>query len=216
MLLIGEEIKIYSPYSNALALKVTHGHFATNHSHINYYVDMTTLKVRQNEAQAMAKAMAADYMHTTIVDTIVCMDGCEIIGAYLAEELTHAGFLSMNHHQTIYIITPEFNTSSKLLFRDNTKPMLKDKHILLILASATTGKTIEQAIECIEYYGGMIQGVSSIFSAVTDIHGHAINSIFKSSDLVDYCTYPYDACPFCKSGMKIDAIVNGFGYSKLE
>ena len=33
------------------ALKVTPGHFATNHSHTNYYVDMTTLKARTNEAQ---------------------------------------------------------------------------------------------------------------------------------------------------------------------
>ena len=35
--------KVYSR-SGAVALKVAQGHFATNHSHINYYIDITTLK----------------------------------------------------------------------------------------------------------------------------------------------------------------------------
>ena len=37
--------------------------------------------------------MARDYEATTVIDTIVCMEGCEIIGAYLAQELTKGGVL---------------------------------------------------------------------------------------------------------------------------
>ena len=36
-------IKILSK-NGSVPLKVIHGHFATNHSHINCYLDMTTLK----------------------------------------------------------------------------------------------------------------------------------------------------------------------------
>ena len=70
-------------------MKVIPGHFVTPNSHINYYIDMTTMKTRQSEAKAAARAMASTYAATTIVDTIVCMDGMEVIGAYLADELTH-------------------------------------------------------------------------------------------------------------------------------
>ena len=148
--------KITSSYNNALDIKVVDGHFATNHSHINKYIDMTTLKSRRKMALAAAKSMATEYVATTIVDTIVCMDGTEVIGAYLANALTENGIVSMNQHQTIYIMTPEVHSSGQLIFRDNLQPMIKDKNILLLLASATTGKTIKQSIECIEYYGGSI------------------------------------------------------------
>ena len=81
-------------------MKVIPGHFVTPNSHINYYIDMTTMKTRQSEAKAAARAMASTYAATTIVDTIVCMDGMEVIGAYLADELTQAGIMSMNAHKS--------------------------------------------------------------------------------------------------------------------
>ena len=143
------------------------------------------------------------------------MDGTEIIGAYLAQELSSAGIMSMNLHKSIYIITPEYNSNGQLIFRDNIQPMVNNKHVLLLLASATTGKTIAKSLECIQYYGGIIQGISAIFSAAKTICGHTINSLFTSKDLPDYMTYPQKDCPFCKQGRKIDAIVNSFGYSKL-
>ena len=37
-------MKFYSKESNMLALHAMHGHFATSHSHINYYVDVTSIK----------------------------------------------------------------------------------------------------------------------------------------------------------------------------
>ena len=43
------------------------------------------------------------------IDTIVCLDGCEVIGAFLASELSRSGVLSTNAHKTIYVVTPEFN-----------------------------------------------------------------------------------------------------------
>lgn len=197
-------------------IKVTAGHFATNHSHINYYLDMTTLRSRQSEAQAAARTLVGLYMYQNhIVDTIVCLDGTEVIGAYLADELSKAGYISQNSHKTIYIVTPEFNSNSQIIFRDNIQPMISGKHIIILMASITTGLTINKGLECIQYYGGILQGVSAIFSDLSDINGIPINSIFSRNDLPDYQTYDYHNCPYCKQGIKIDALVNGFGYSKL-
>ena len=97
---------------SSLFLRVAKGHFATSHSHINYYIDVTTQKARLSEAKAVAKELVAAYQHNTIVDTVLCLDGTQVIGTCLANELTKDGFSNMNAHQTIYVITPEYTTGS--------------------------------------------------------------------------------------------------------
>ena len=197
-------------------MKVIPGHFVTPNSHINYYSDMTTMKTRQSEAKAAARAMASTYAATTIVDTIVCMDGMEVIGAYLADELTQAGIMSMNAHKTIYVYSPEFDNRGQMIFRENSEMMIKGKHVLLLLASATTGQTILRAGESIDYYGGTVVGITAIFSVPTKIFGQQVHSLYKIQDLPDYHTYSASECKMCKDHIPIDAICNSFGYSKLH
>lgn len=198
-----------------IPLKVTPGHFATNHSHINYYIDMTTLKSRLSEAKEVAYSLVQKYVSDTVVDTIVCLDGMQIIGAYLAEELTNAGFLSKNAHKTIYVTSPEFNSNSQMVFRDNIQPMIKDKNVIILMASITTGLTINKAVECIQYYGGNLQGICAIFSAIDTFAGHYINAVYTKEDLPEYQSYDYRNCPYCQKKMKIDALVNSYGYTKF-
>ena len=50
-------MKFYSKESNMLALHAMHGHFATSHSHINYYVDVTSIKTRVAEAKQAAHVL---------------------------------------------------------------------------------------------------------------------------------------------------------------
>lgn len=208
-------IRIYSPVNNKITLKIIPGHFATSYSHVNFYIDLTSMKTRQNEALEAAKVMAGQINSNTIVDTIVCMDGCEVIGGFLAQELSEAGILSMNEHKTIYIISPEFNTNGQLIFRDNNQSAIFGKHILLLVASVTTGNTVRKSLECINYYGGKIQGINAIFSSVNTIDDISVSSIFKAEDIPEYKNYSISNCPFCKQHNRIEAIVNGYGYSKL-
>ena len=110
-----------------LQLRVSKGHYATSHSHINYYIDVTLTKFRLSEARAAAQELVRSYRGTTIIDTILCLDGTEVIGACMGSELTKAGYSNMNAHQTIYVVTPEHTTGSQLIFRENTAPMIQDK-----------------------------------------------------------------------------------------
>ncbi len=198
-----------------LFLRVARGHFATNHSHTNYYIDVTTQKSRLSEAEAVAKELLPYYDTSTIVDTILCLDGTQVIGTCLAEQLTRSDFTNMNAHQTIYVVTPEHTTGSQLLFRDNIVPMVAGKHVLVLAASVTTGYTAQSAIEAINYYGGQVVGVSAIFATVDSCAGHPVNAAFNPKDLPEYASYAAHECPLCKQGQKIDALVNSFGYSKL-
>ena len=208
-------IKIYARSDSRIQLKMIPGHFVTSQSHITHYLDLTTMKSRSSEAQRIAATLAANYEASIPVDTIVCMDGLEVIGAYLAEELTKAGVLSMNAHQTIYVITPEFNSTGQMIFRDNTKLMVQGKNVLILSTSITTGVTLDKAIDSVEYYGGHVQGIASVFSFISKARGVEVNSIFGAKDMKGYASYDARVCPMCKAKQKIDAIVNGFGYSKM-
>ncbi len=209
------EFKIYSPVDSRVALKVVPGHFVTSHSHINYYVDITTMRTRQNEAEAAARLLASKYENNTIVDTIICLNGCEVIGAYLAQQLSQAGFRSMNAHRTIYIMSPEQDINGQMILRDNTKPMVLNKNVLILSTSITTGVTLDKAIDSVEFYGGRVQAIASIFSMITEERGIEVTSIFDAKDMPGYASFDARDCPMCKAKQKIDAIVNGFGYSRL-
>ncbi len=210
----GNSYKIRTKHQN-LFLRVSKGHFATSHSHINYYIDVTTQKTRFSEATAVAKELVSYYSTSTIVDTILCLDGTEVIGTCLARELTKGAYLNLNAHQTIYVVTPEHTTGSQIIFRDNIVPAIAGKNVLVLAASLTTGFTAQAAIEAVKYYDGHIAGVCSIFALIDECMGYPVHSIFDPKDLEDYATYPSHDCPMCRQGKKIEALVNSFGFSKL-
>ena len=196
-------------------LRLAKGHFATNHSHINYYIDITYQKTRLSEAKDSARELVSHFINDTPVDTILCLDGTAVLGTCLAEELTKSGFRTINQHQTIYVVEPEFNSNSQIIFRDNIKPMIHDKHVMILMASVTTGFTAKKAFEAIGYYGGTVTGVSAIYAAVDEIAGYPVRSVYSFKDLPDYESYDYRDCPYCKKGRKLDALVNSFGFSEL-
>jgi orotate phosphoribosyltransferase len=176
---------------------------------------VTTQKTRLSEAKAVAKEIVSYYNHSTIVDTILCLDGTQVIGTCLAEELTKEDFTNLNAHQTIYVMTPEYTSGSQLFLRDNIVPMVKGKNVLILCASVTTGYSARAALEAVRYYGGRVAGISAIFATIDECDGYPIRSVFDGHDLEGYESYPTHDCPFCKAGHKIDALVNSFGYSKL-
>lgn len=198
-----------------LFLRIAKGHFATSHSHINYYIDVTTQKTRLAEAKAAAKELVSAYQHSTVVDTVLCLDGTQVIGTCLANELTKDGFTNMNAHQTIYVVTPEYTSGSQIILRDNLAPMIKGKHVLILSASITTGYAMKAAVEAVNYYGGTVVGLSALFTTIHECAGYPIVSIFDTNTLPDYTSYESSECPMCKAGQRIDALVNSFGYSAL-
>ena len=208
-------VKFYSKESNMVAIHAIPGHFATSHSHINYYIDITSLKTRIQEAKEIARVLRQKIRSLSYIDTIVCMDGTEVIGTFLAEQLEKGDFASTNRHETIYVVSPEMNSNNQLLFRDNIKPSIAGKHVILLCATTTTGKTIHRSLEGIRYYGGVVESIASVFSTVSEIDGMEVQSVFNADDIPGYVAYAAEDCPFCKKGIKIEAVVNGFGYSRL-
>lgn len=205
----------YETKRKNLFLRVAYGHFATSNRHCNYYIDVVAQKTRLSEAKAVAEELCANFYSTTVVDTILCLDGTEVLGACLAQQLSNGDFINLNAHKSIYVVTPESTNTSQLLFRDNIVPMINGKNVLVLAVSVSSGKTVEAAVDAVKYYGGNVTCVSAIFSTEKECVGLPVYSVFDPKDLENYNNYPVHECPMCKQGQKLDALINCHGYSKI-
>lgn len=196
-------------------IKIMQGHFATNNSHINTYIDMSTVKVRHNNCRETARTLAEEYCYTRSIDTIVCLEETSTIGTFMAEHLADASTHSMSRGNNISIVAPEYHYNGQIVFRDNVQRMVVNSQVLILAPSITSGKSVRRAIEAVKYYGGLVCGICSVFSSVNSINGIEVKTIFTPEDLPDYQAYSPHDCPMCKAKMKIDALVNSYGYSKL-
>lgn len=196
-------------------IKILKGHFATSNSHINTYIDMSTIKARHHNCRETAKELAREYMYTTTVDTIVCLEETVTIGTFMAEQLADMDQHSLSRDNNISLVTPEYHQNGQILFRDNVQRMVQGNRVLILAPSITTGKSVKRAIEAVLYYGGIVCGVCAVFSSIQKINGLEVKTIFTQKDIPDYRAYAPADCPMCKEGKKLEAIVNSYGYSKL-
>lgn len=203
--------EIRSNIDKHINIDIIPGHFATNHSHVNYYIDMTKVKTHHKMAKRCAEVLASKFTSTP-VDTIVCLEGTQMLGAFLAESLSMTGINSGND---IFVVTPELSTNSQMIFRDNLQSAIWGKNILLLISSASTGKTITRSDECIRYYDGTLCGIAAIFSAIKEANGMDIHCVFDDEEIPTYITCSSSACSMCQSGKKLDALINSYGYSKV-
>ncbi len=208
--------KIDYPKNKDVVLRYVPGHFVTPNSHVNYYMDLSDMKSRQREARATGEELAEMYLASDVIDTVLCLNNMEVVGAYMANKLTKAGIISANRHQTMYITSPEYNAGGQMMFRENIIHMVKHRKVLILIDTATTGETLRSAIRTVRFYGGEPIGISAIYSVATKVEDIQIRALYSNSDLPDYASHRPEDCPMCRAGMEIDAICNGFGYSTLR
>lgn len=206
---------IASSKNNLITLDIIPGHFTTSNSHLSHYLDMNRLKFNALVARDIAREIAVPYLSNSLIDTIICMEETEVIGAYLAEELMENGTMVVNSDKDIYVVTPMNNVNGQLVFTQNVERNVYNKHVLLLVASSASGRTVHRALDCLKYYNGLIVGISSIFSATPEIEGHTINTVFNNEDIPGYKLYKPSECEMCQEGQRLDAIVNYDGYIKF-
>ncbi|HCS75018.1 MAG TPA: hypothetical protein DIW17_14225 [Clostridiales bacterium] len=199
----------------SIITKVIPGHFTTSHSHLTHYLDLDNLKTNSSLARSVAVEFARPYLTTTLVDTIVCMEGTELIGAYLAEELKKGGVSAINSGKEIYVVTPVNNVNRQLTFQSNIQELIIDHNLILLVSSISSGITIKSALDCLAYYGGKLVGISALFNSFTKDLEQEINYLFTHEDIPDYQKFSPGDCEMCNSGRKLDAIVMHGGYTKI-
>ncbi len=204
--------ELFARRNNKVRVRVMPGHFVTQHSHVNYCVDMTRVKSEAGIARACSKLFAESFSGVA-VDTIITLERMKMVGAFLAEEFAHSSGINMN--QDIAVISPEFTADDKLILRDNLVPYVKHRRVLILGATATTGLTAMNAIRGIRYYDGDPVGVATVFGGDFEIPGVTVMHLIGAEDLPDYNSYRPGECPLCRDGVKIDALINSYGYSKI-
>jgi len=198
-----------------ISIKVIPGHFTTNNMHTNCYLDVSALKSNTMVAKDVAHEMAIPYVSSIPVDTIVCMEKTEVIGAYVAQHLIHDS-ASISGGNTIHVVSPVSNVYGNLIFPGSITEWISGKHILLIIATVSSGRTLNSAVECISYYGGRLTGISSLYLASGVNLKYNVRSIFTSEDIPDYKLYNPSECEMCRNGWELDAIISSEGYTKIE
>lgn len=209
------EMKIKSPLNPKLEVSVYQGHFASRHCHNSHYIDITRMKHEHTMAREAAITIAQRYAYDKAIDSIVCMDGSEVIGAFLAYHMCRNDRFNVNGNKSIDVITPEFDHTGQMIFRDNLIPMVTGKNVLLLISTVKSGKTISRMMECMEYYGASVQGIATVFSTAETLGDIPVYSLFTPDDLPGYISKDAKECPMCKAGEKITAIANSYGLSKL-
>ena len=208
--------KLTSPRNENVFIHVVQGHFVSANNHINYYIGTSDVKHNHDVSVDTAMLLSEYYNTNGIqVDTVLCLYETQALGAYIAHELSRPNMMIKNPNQHIYVLGSEYDASGNLIFRDNLVRMIKGKNVIVLISAITSGKTVARAMESVEYYGGNIAGISSVFSAVDEIGGVHVNTIFSSEDIPEYRAYQAHNCPMCQQGMAVMAIANSYGYSVL-
>ena len=198
-----------------IKIKAATGHFATGSSHISHYIDISELKSSAAAAKDAARALAEPFISSAAVDVIVCTEGTEIIAAYLADELLRSGPGVVNTGGQIYVLTPMHTGNGSFIFHQNVQEKISGKNALILVATMSTGSTVNRAAECLSYYGGNLVGISAVFSAFPEIAGWEVHSLFTCDDIPGYRFYKPSECGMCEEGLKLDAIINSEGYTKI-
>ncbi len=211
-----EEIFSVSLVKNpVINLNMNLGHFTTSHFHTSHYLDLNHLKTNASLARDVAIELALPYLANTLVDTIVCMEGTEVIGAYMAEELMQEGTSVINSGRDINIITPITNTNRNLMFQSNKQDLIYHRDIIVLVSSISSGTTLSSALDCLTYYGGNVVGISALFNAYPEKQEQDIHSLFTAEDIPGYQLFRPGECPLCKAGQKLDAIIVHDGYIRI-
>ena len=213
--MIGEPVRIQSEKNPNVSIEVTQGHFSTGFFHTNYYLNVSSFKANNALAKDIACELAVPYMTSTLVDTIVCIENTKVIGAYLADELLKEGTGVMNSGEEIHLITPMYNSNKQLTFYDNELQWISNKNVLLLTTIISSGRTVNNVLECLEYYKAIVSGISTIFLCSKVFPDKKVNTIFTSEDITGYEVYTPSTCELCKAGIKLDALVSSEGYRKL-
>ena len=208
-------VKIRSKLNAKLEVEAVSGHFATSHSHNSYYIDITRIKHEYTMAREAALTLAQHYAYDTSIDTIVCLDGSEVIGAFLARALAQKDRFAVNSDKNINVVTPEYDSNGQLIFRSNLAPMVSGKSVLILISTVNSGKTIRHALKCLRYYGAQVKGIATMFSTVEQVDEIPVYSVFHPGEFPGYVTSAAEECPMCKAGKKIDALANSYGLSYL-
>lgn len=204
------------PKNENVFIHVMAGHFISANNHINYYVGTSDIKHNLNVSTQAAKLMAEYYSTNGIdVDTVLCLYETQALGAYLAKELSNSTMMAPNPDQTVFVVGSEYDAAGNLIFRDNLRRMIYGKNVVVLISCITSGRTVERAIESVRYYGGKVVGISSVFSMQSKISSVPVSSLFTTDDIPGYISYPSHDCPLCQKGVAVDAISNGYGYSKI-
>ena len=180
--------KLTSPRNENVFIHLVKGHFVSANNHINYYIGTSDVKHNHDVSVDTAMLLSEYYNSNEIqADTVLCLYETQALGAYLAHELSRPNMYRYDSKREIYVVGSEYDSSGNIIFRDNLVRMIKDKNVIVLISAITSGKTVERAMESVQYYGGNVIGISG--TNLTDIDPGETESFEVSGQFFKDATY---------------------------
>ncbi len=190
---------------------ITHDHFVGNSGlHFDTYINKDVLFPYTEEASAMGELFAEKYKGKNIEVVVAPALGGIVLSQWTAHHL----------HQTtgekvLAVYTQKTENNEQILTR-GYENLVKDKRILIIEDTTTTGSSVMKVVESVEEAGGKVIGVCVMVNTDPDeINSKTLGVPFEALCELKVIKYYAKDCPMCKSGLPINTSV-GHGKKFLK
>lgn len=190
---------------------INYDHFVGNSGlHFDTYINKDALFPHTEETSSIGKLFAEKYKDKNIDIVVAPALGGVILSQWTAHHLTQ-----LTGEKVFGIYTQKTDDNEQILTR-GYESMVKDKRVLVIEDTTTTGSSVMKVVEAVEKAGGTITGVCVMVNTDPDgIHSEALGIPFDSlCELRVVKYYPQD-CPMCQKGMPVNTRV-GHGKKFLK
>lgn len=189
---------------------ITHDHFVGNSGlHFDTYINKDALFPHTEETSAIGKLFAEKYKDKNIGVVVAPALGGIILSQWTASHLT-----ALSGEKVLGVYTQKTSEDEQILTR-GYENLVKDKRILIIEGTTTTGSSVMKVVDVVQQAGGKVIGVCVMVNTDPDgINSKTLGVPFESLCELKVIKYYAKDCPMCKSGMAINTSV-GHG-KKLE
>lgn len=171
---------------SGLFLALERGDTAQEEISMNFCISTRELRLSAKLAKEAARALAQPYHTGALVDLILCEEGCEAVGAFLAAELGGGSVLSLNRGSDIHIGTLRLS-EQETCTREELP--LRGKSILLLTDLLMSPKRARRAADYILGSGAALSGVCALFGVPGEVEKRKIQCLFEASDLPGFYTW---------------------------
>ncbi|MDD2955337.1 MAG: hypothetical protein PHD67_03355 [Oscillospiraceae bacterium] len=183
-------------HQSGLYLTVTREHAAEPGCHMNRRVGTAGLRHSGKLAREAARLLAAPYQAGALVELILCEQGCEVVGSFLACELSGGNALSLNRGCDIRVAAFRWEEERPVLL----EPEPLSGQSVLLLADRLFPP--DKALCCAQWAAAQeaaLSGVCALFGTPGKVGWRRVHCLFSAVEVPGFHFWPEEECPLCRA-----------------
>ncbi len=185
---------------------VTDSHFVgTQGRHMPAYINKDALLPHTNKVSKIGKLFAEKFKNKNI-EVVVSP---AVAGIPFSQWTAH--HLSKISGREVLSVFTEKTLDNNQIFKRGYDAVVKNKRVLVIEDTTTTGSSVKKVIHSVKKAGGKVVAVGVIINRDKNVNTKSIGAPFSYLGFFDIASYDARTCPLCKSGVPMNT---KFGHGK--